>query len=97
MTSPVNFFGSKTDAEKLRDALVCDRLSSNSSGVLPECLKVRDDRLRKIKKYLSENMQIKGKVGCAILYTENRVVYCDYKKKNPVTGNYELSYMEIDL
>lgn len=92
-----NFFGSKTDAEKLRDALVCDRLASNSSGVLPGCLKVKDARLRKIKKYLSENMQIKGKVGCAILYSENRVVYCDYKKKNPVTGNYELSYMETDL
>ncbi len=92
-----NFFGSKTDAVKLRDALVCDRLSSNSSGVLPEILKIKDDRLRRIKKHFYENMQIKGKVGCAILYSENKVVYCDYKKKNPVTGNYELSYMEIDL
>ncbi len=92
-----NFFGSKTDNVKLRDALVCDRLSSNSSGVLPEILKIKDDRLRRIKKHFYENMQIKGKVGCAILYSENRVVYCDYKKKNPVTGNYELSYMEIDL
>ena len=92
-----NFFGSKTDCVKLRDALVCDRLSSNSSGVLPPILKIKDDRLRRIKKHLSENLQIKGKVGCAILYGENKVVYCDYKKKNPVTGNYELSYMEIDL
>ncbi len=92
-----NFFGSKTDFVKLRDALVCDRLSSNSSGVLPEILKIKDDRLRRIKKHISENLQIKGKVGCAILYGENKVVYCDYKKKNPVTGNYELSYMEIDL
>lgn len=92
-----NFFGSKTDRMKLRDALVCDRLSSNSSGVLPEILKIKDARLKRIKKHLSENLQIKGKVGCAILYSENKVVYCDYKKKNPVTGNYELSYMEIDL
>ncbi len=92
-----NFFGSKTDSVKLRDALVCDRLSSNSSGVLPEILKIKDVRLKRIKKHLSENLQIKGKVGCAILYGENKVVYCDYKKKNPVTGNYELSYMEIDL
>ena len=92
-----NFFGSKTDKTKLRDALVCDRLSSNASGVLPDVLKIKDDRLRRIKKHLSENLQIKGKVGCAILYSENKVVYCDYKKKNPVTGNYELSYMETDL
>lgn len=92
-----NFFGSKTDNVKLRDALVCDRLSSNSSGVLPEILKIKDDRLKRIKKHLSENLQIKGKVGCAILCGENKVVYCDYKKKNPVTGNYELSYMEITL
>ncbi len=92
-----NFFGSKTDKMQLRDMLVCDRLSSNSSGVLPDCLKIHDDKLRRIKKYLAENMKIKGKSSCAILYSANKVVYCDYKKKNPVTGNYELSYMETDL
>lgn len=92
-----NFFVSKTDKNVLRDRMVCDRLSSNSSGVLPECLKVPDVRLKRIKKYLAENMKIKGKVSCAVLYSENRVVYCDYKKKNPVTGNYELSFLEIDL
>lgn len=97
LTLVYNFFGSKTDSVHLRDALVCDRLSSNSSGVLPECLKIKDDRIRRIKKHLAENMQIKGKVACAILYGKNKVVYCDYKKKNPVTGNYELSYMEINL
>lgn len=92
-----NFFVSKANKNVLRDRLVCDRLSSNSSGVLPECLKISDVRLRRIKKYLAENMKIKGKVSCAVLYSENKVVYCDYKKKNPVTGNYELSFLEIDL
>lgn len=92
-----NFFGSKTDRMRLRDALVCDRLSSNSSGIIPACLKIPDSRLKRIKKHLSENMKLDGKTACAILYGENKVVYCDYKKKNPVTGNYELSYMEIDL
>ena len=92
-----NFFGNKTDKMMLRDALVCDRLSSNASGIIPDCLKIPDSRLRRIKKYLSENMKISGKVACAILYSENKVVYCDYKNKNPVTGNYELSYMEIIL
>lgn len=92
-----NFFGSKTDKMRLRDALVCDRLSSNPSGIIPSCLKIPDTRLRRIKKHLSENMKLDGKIACAILYSENRVVYCDYKHKNPVTDNYELSYMEIDL
>ena len=92
-----NFFGSKTDKMRLRDALVCDRLSSNPSGIIPECLKIPDNRLKRIKKHLSENMKLCGKTSCAILYSENRVVYCDYKHKNPVTDNYELSYMEIDL
>ena len=42
-------------------------------------------------------MKLGGKTACAILYSENKVVYCDYKHKNPVTENYELSFMEIDL
>lgn len=92
-----NFFGRKTDKMRLRDMLVCDRLSSNPSGIIPSCLKIPDTRLRRIKKHLSENMKLCGKIACAILYSENRVVYCDYKHKNPVTENYELSYMEIDL
>lgn len=92
-----NFFSSKTDKMRLRDALVCDRLSSNPSGIIPSCLKIPDTRLRRIKKHLSENMKLDGKIACAILYSENRVIYCDYKHKNPVTDNYELSYMEIDL
>lgn len=92
-----NFFGSKTDKTRLRDALVCDRLSSNTSGIIPSCLKIPDTRLRRIKKHLSENMKLDGKIACAILYSENRVVYCDYKNKNPVTENYGLSFMEIIL
>ena len=92
-----NFFVDKTDSNRLRDALVCDRLSSNSSGVIPECLKIKDGRLKRIKKHLAENMQLKGKVACAILYGADKVVYCDYKTKNPVTDNYELSFMELSL
>ena len=92
-----NFFVDKTDSKRLRDALVCDRLSSNSSGVIPECLKIKDVRLKRIKKHLAENMQLKGKVACAILYGAEKVVYCDYKTKNPVTENYELSFMELSL
>lgn len=95
LTLVYNFFGSKTDKTVLRDKLVCDRLASNSSGVLPECLKIPDVRLKRIKKYLVENMKIKGKVSSAVLYSESKVVYCDYKKKNPVTGNFELSFLEI--
>ena len=89
-----NFFGDKTDRMRLRDALVCDRLSSNASGIIPHCLKIPDNRLKRIKKYISENLKISGKTAAAILYGENKVVYCDYKHKNPVTGNFELSFME---
>lgn len=92
-----NFFSSKTDRTRLRDMLVCDRLNSNPSGIIPDCLKIPDSRLKRIKKHLSENMKLGGKTACAILYSENKVVYCDYKHKNPVTENYELSFMEIDL
>lgn len=96
LTLLYNFFVGKTESSVLRDKLVCDRLSSNSSGVLPDCLKIEDSRLKQIKKYLSENLKLKGRFSAAILYSENKAVYCDYKKKNPVTGNYDLSFLEIN-
>ena len=77
--------------------MVCDRLSSNSSGVLPSCLKIEDKRMKRIKKYINENVvKGSGKVSVAILYTENKVVFCDYRDRNKITENYTLSFLELN-
>ena len=84
------------DKIKLRDLMILDRISTNNSDVIPKCLRVDDERLKKLKRLvLSE----KGKVkSVAILYSENIAVYCDYSEtRNPVTGQWEIKKLNINL
>ena len=94
-----NHFAPKTDMTVLRDKMICDRLSSNSSGVIPECLQISDKRLKRVKKYVNENI-LKGreKSSCCILYSENKAVYCVYKDeyRDAVTGRYKLNYFDLN-
>ena len=93
-----NFLSEKYDARIIRDYMVCDRFASNSSGALPSFLKIQDERLKQIKKHIVENVvKSDGKIAVAILYTINKVVYCDYKDRNKITGNYKLSFTEHDI
>lgn len=81
------------DKVRLRDIMVCDRLTTNASGKLPPVLKVKDPELKnQIRKFELENSKpSKGlKRGYAILYSENTLVYVDYKNRNPITGKYTL-------
>lgn len=97
LTLVYNFLCKKYDNAVIRDLMVCDRLSSNSSGVLPPCLKIEDKRLKTLKKYVCEDIvKSKGKVSVAILYTENKAVFCDYREQNRISGNYTLSFTELD-
>ncbi|MDD2363059.1 MAG: DUF4080 domain-containing protein [Oscillospiraceae bacterium] len=86
---------SNIDAPVLRDVMVCDRLSTNSSGILPEVLDVKDKALKAALKELKKNpatCPIKGiKRGAALLYTQACIVYADYLDKDPVTGRYMLN------
>jgi hypothetical protein len=73
------------DKMKLRDLMILDRISTNNSDVIPVCLKVKDDRLRKLRRLVGKNC------SCVILYSENIAVYCDYnEKKDPVTGQWKI-------
>lgn len=83
------------DKMKLRDLMLLDRISTNNSDVIPSCLKIADDRLGKLKRHLADG---KGKVqSVGILYSEDAVVYCDYsEKKNPVTGQWKIKYINED-
>ncbi len=87
------------DKIKLRDLMLLDRLSTNNSDILPACLKVKDDRLKKLKLYLAETVPLKkGTVrSVGILYSENTAVCCDYEKeKDPVTSQWEINYISLD-
>lgn len=87
----------KLDKTVLRDIMACDRLATNASGSLPQVLRVKDAALKqRIKDFERHTPQIKGvRRGYAYLYSENRLVYVDYKDKNPVTGEYRLTKVDL--
>jgi len=83
----------KVDLKVLRDVMVCDRLATNSSGVIPKVLQIKDENLKKIKSRVPKSIGLKR--SFAILYSENAFVYVDYTNKNPITGEYHLNKLPI--
>lgn len=88
------------DKACLRDAMVRDRLATNSTGRLPQCLHVTDACLGRAVKRLAQNpatAPLPGvRRGVALLYGARQVVFVDYTQKNPVTGRYLLHTRSID-
>ncbi len=90
------------DNEVLRDSLVRDRLSTNSTGRLPPGLYRQDAQVATVIKRLSENPATapqKGvRRGVALLYAAKSVCWADYspKEKNPVTGRWVLHEIPLD-
>lgn len=87
------------DKDALRDAMVCDRIASNRSGILPAVLRTKDQRFKpameKLKKDEATRPQKGVRRGSALLSTENCIVYADYQNKNPVTGEFELKKIPL--
>lgn len=85
------------DSGALRDKMVCDRLATNASGVLPAVLRVQDVRLKAFRTYLQQNADTRAPVGvkraAAILYSAHCAVYVDYTSADPVTGEYRLHFV----
>ena len=85
----------------LRDQMVCDRLSTNSSGYLPKFLRIEDAALRHVRMVLEREEQTKKPEGVkravAILYAQKCAVYVDYSCADPVTGEYELKQCPASL
>ena len=74
----------ETDRERLRDCLVLDKLLSDASGYIPECLKIDDPDLKICKRELNRRYGGGNKLGIAILYTPSPEVVCvDYSRRNP--------------
>lgn len=78
----------------LKDKMICDRLCSNSSGKLPEVLKIKNPDIKKIRLLIESeegNRRKPGtKRGFSLLESENAAVFADYENKDPVTGRYVL-------
>ena len=80
------------DKIKLRDLMILDRISTNNSDVIPGCLKVKDDRLKRLRHLAGKHCSV------VILYSEDVAVYCDYsEEKNPVTGQWEIKKLAVTL
>ena len=79
--------------------MVCDRLATNASGVLPAFLRVDDRRLKEVRTLLNTDPQTRARPGVkravALLYSENRAVYADYIAADRVTGEYPLQYISL--
>ncbi len=86
------------DEKILRDRMLYDRVATNNSGVIPERLKVTDSRLKKAAERVREISPVEKGVNrtVAVLYTENRIIWCDYKEKNRVSGKYKVESVPFE-
>ena len=84
----------------LRDLLLQDRLASTHTTVLPACLKQKDACHPAVKRALKRRFPLPDGVTRSIgfLYAgeADRVVFCDYIEKNPVTGLYPLLQVPVE-
>lgn len=89
----------KIDPAALCDRMVCDRIATNPSGKLPPVLCVRDSRLKTfIRTWERQHPPRKGvKRRYALLSSEKCVVYADYRNRNPVTGDYLLVKVPLNM
>ncbi len=87
-----------TDEKVLRDRMLYDRVETNNSGVIPERLKVTDTALKKAAERVREISPSEKGVNrtVAILYTENRIIWCDYKERDRVSGRYKVEEIPFD-
>ena len=89
------------DAALLRDALVRDRLCTNSTGRLPACLQVPDARLAQALRALAQDPaaapQPGVRRGAALLYGARTVCWADYAPaaRHPVSGRWPLREMPL--
>lgn len=80
------------DASELCDNMVCDFFSHSRYGKLPPFLKRKDENIKKILSYLSENENTKQKKNTSravcVLYSKKCVLYCDSPCEKEHDGNF---------
>lgn len=89
---------SGVDKDRLRDEMVCDRLSANPGGLLPDCLQYRRERVKQLKRLADTDERFARPAGvrrgAACLSGGEVLVYADQTDRDPVTGLYPLRYFE---
>lgn len=84
----------KVDEKILRDALVSDLIISGCHLQIPDRLKIKDKKLSKIKQKLrAKNTQNKF----AVLYSQGKVLCCDYNTSPDLRGRYTATYYPLDF
>lgn len=88
-----------TDAGRLRDAMLIDRLASVSGAKLPDFLKKSDPDLKKIRRGIEGRPGLERKPGVrrdfALLFSEPRAALVDYADRDPVTGEYPVKIVPL--
>ncbi len=88
--------------DTVRDMMVQDRLATNNSGRLPDCLKQKDPRLKQAVLYLNSNVETTQKKGnkraVALLNVEKNICYVDYEtsEKNAFYKRYKLNKIPFE-
>ena len=88
-----------TDRDTLRDAMLYDRIATNSSGIFPKRLIIPDKRLKKVKSALTDAFPTEKSTNrsVAVLYSKKCVIFCDYEEKDKVTGEYSVKELPFDF
>ncbi len=81
----------------LRDRMLYDRVATNNSGVIPERLKIADPMLKKAAERIRELSPLTKGTNrtVAILYTERKIIWCDYKERDRVSGRYRVNSIDL--
>jgi hypothetical protein len=85
------------DAAALRDEMVKDRLATVRGGKLPAVLRVAAEHFGPLTRTGREKLQIPAAhYGGALLYYGGlRLLAADYRHKDPVTGQYRLTEIQV--
>jgi len=88
------------ETPRLRDLLLLDRLASTPTTVMPACLKTPDARFHMAKRALDRRFPREpGRLrAIGFLYATPgaELAYCDYGRKNPVTGLYGVRTLRME-
>ena len=97
ITLVYNFFKENgVDEDALRDAMLIDLLSTNSSRLTPTVLRREDGRLRRIKSALSRLYPEKKGVRRAVcVLSGDRCAFVDYTEKDSVNKRYPLRVLPV--
>ena len=98
MTLVYRFFEERgTDTEALRDAMLLDFISTNSSRLMPKVLRREYERQGRIKEALCSLYPSKKGVRRAIVFLSGgRVAFADYEKKEELTAEYPVKILCAD-